>query len=174
MQLILLVIALTSLVASWWFWWAHLLTWIPATIIYFLLLRGLQAQSGVMVLSAIPNERLKKLSDESITWLNKHGHALIMWGSARVTAQRIRHFLAFSCYAILITAYRHNSWWLAELLPISSILLPLHDGYVPINKDKLSETELKDDSFLLTEIAPLYRDLIAADVSAIARGWGQK
>jgi hypothetical protein len=133
--------------------------------VYALMLRGLREQSGVMVMSAIPHERLIGFSDEAIQWLNRNGHALVMWGAARVTAQRIRNTLALAFLAILLTSYRSSWSWLWELLIIAGVAILLHDGFVPLNRDKLVENSASGkDAFLVEEIMPLAGELIEADM----------
>ena len=145
-----------------------MLTWSPAALLYFPMLRKLQADSPLMIMSAINHDRISGMSTEAVGWLNKNGHALIMWGAATEMSKHIKTLLAFAFFGILITAFRHSWWWLLEFLPLSGVMLSLHDGFRPISQEKLSENAASGrDPFIATEIAPIFKEIVERDISRI-------
>jgi len=168
MKLLMSLMAFLAMVASWWFWWVHFLTWIPATLLYFPMLKKLQSDSPFMVLATLKHNRVKGMSSEAVTWLNKNGHALIMWGAAMEMSKHIKTLLAFAFFATVLTAFQHSWWWLLEFIPIGSVMLSLHDGFRPISEEKLSENAVSGcDSFIAAEIVPLFIEIVETDISRI-------
>jgi hypothetical protein len=168
MKALLSIVAFFGVVGSWWFWWSHLLTWIPAALLYFPMLKKLQSDSPLMIMAAIPHDRIVGMSSEAVTWINKNGHALVMWGAATEMSKHIKTLLAFAFFSILITAFRHSWWWLAEFIPLSGVMLSLHDGFRPISQEKLSENAASGrDPFIATEIVPLFKEIVERDISRI-------
>jgi hypothetical protein len=108
------------------------------------------------------------MSSEAVAWLNKNGHALVMWGAATEMSKHIKTLLAFAFFGILITSFRHSWWWLLEFIPLSSVMLSLHDGFRPISQERLLENSASGrDPFIAAEIAPLFKEIIETDISRI-------
>lgn len=165
MRGLIALIAFTAMIFSWWFWWSHLLAWLPAVILYFPMLRELQRRSPIMIVSTVGHDRISGMSPDAVSWLNKNGHALVMWGAANQTSNHIKTLLAFAFLALVITAFRHSWWWLLEFVPFCSIMISLHDGFRPISKDIIAENSVSGkDAFVQTEIAPLFREIVQSQL----------
>jgi hypothetical protein len=160
----LVALSLVSLALSYWFWWPHLLAWIPAAIIYSLMLRELRSQSPILVVSAIPPNTRIGLSAEAITWLFKHGHAVIRWGAACKMGQHIRSLMTVAFLAIVLTAFRHSWWWLLELIACSAIMISLRDGFQPIKEEQIHANSTLAENALGVEIVPLLKQVIKMDL----------
>jgi hypothetical protein len=161
MRGIVITVSLAGLGLSWWFWWAHFLTWIPAAIIYSIMLQKLRSDSPLLVMSAIPHRMIVGMSEEATSWLNKNGHALIMWGAAIRMGQHLKHMIAIACFAVLITAFHHSWWWLVEFVALAGIMISLHDGFRPMSEEQLAENAASGrNAFLATEIAPLFKGMV--------------
>lgn len=170
MKPLLTLTAILGVVGAWWFWWSHLLTWIPAALFYFRILKKLQSDSPVMVMSAIRQERLIGMSPEATAWLSKNGHALIMWGAALAVSRQIKLLISLALFGIVITAFSHSWWWLVEFIPLSALMISLHDGFLPLSHETLLERAASGrEPFMAEEIAPLFKEIVEADINCIMR-----
>jgi hypothetical protein len=168
MKPLLSLVAFFGMVGAWWFWWSHLLTWIPAALLYFPMLKKLQSDSPLMVMAAIKQKRLIGMSPEATAWLSKNAHALIMWGAATAMSRQIKLLIVFAFFGIVVTAFSHSWWWLLEFIPLSAVMISLHDGFRPLSQESLLENAASGrDPFIADEIVPLFKEIVEADIRGI-------
>ena len=169
MRLTIFFVAVTGLALCWSFWWAHLFTWMPGFAVYGLMLRKLQADSPLYVLSRLLHSRILGMSDPAIRWLNKNAHALIMWGAAKAMSNDIKRLLVVASLSLVLTAFSHSWWWLLEFLLVSATLFPVFEGFLPLNRWKMEAIEASGrDAFLKTEIFPLFAEIVREDLQSLS------